>query len=554
MKRAIYLWLSVCLAGLAPAAQAGDPAPAAIDKLFAAWDKPDTPGAALAVVRDGKIAYSRGYGMANLEYGAANAPGTIFHAASLSKQFTAFAIHLLAQEGKLSLDDDVRKYLPELQVEANPPITIRHLIHHTSGLRDQWSLLMLAGLRLDDGITEGDILGLLFQQKQLNFKPGDDEVYSNSGYTLLGLIVRRVSGKTLAAFAQERIFTPLGMKSTRFQENYGELVKGRAYSYRPAGKGYRYVALSYSNTGATSLLTTVEDLALWNANYDDARVGGPAVQAAMLVPGRLNSGKATTYASGVVVAPYRGVQTQEHSGSDAGYRAFFMRVPQQRLAVLLLGNAQDFGAADIAHRIADLYLEGTPGLEPLTPPKEVEMQARDLAAYAGDYEVRPGGVLSFTIANNKLFVQQPGNQRNGLLAVGGNQFRAGPAVLTFAPTVGNEPSPTALLKSTDRDYPLKRIARETPTAEALQACAGDYYSDELRTVYSLQLREGKLSVRYPRGVLDLRPVNRDIFTSGFPMGTFVFQRNAAGACEGFAVTTGRVRNLKFARVRMAAGG
>ena len=554
MKRTICLPWLLCLACMVPAAQAADPTAAAIDKLFAAWDKPDTPGAALAVVRDGKIVYSRGYGMANLEYGVPVTPRTVFHVASISKQFTAFAIHLLAQEGKLSLDDEVRKYLPELKVEANPPITIRHLIHHTSGLRDQWSLITLAGLRLDDVITDNDILGLTWQQKQLNFKPGDEELYSNTGYSLLGLIVRRVSGKTLAAFAQERIFTPLGMKNTRFQESYGELVKGRAYSYQRVRGDYRYVALSYSNTGATSLFTTVEDLARWNANFDDARIGGASVQAAMLLPARLNSGQAVNYASGLVVAPYRGVPVVEHSGSDAGFRSFFMRVPQQKLAVLVLGNAADFNSAEVSHSVADLYLEGTPGLQPKTPSTEVELPARDLAAYAGDFEVRPGGIVSFMVDNNKLFAQQPGQQRIALAALGGNLFRIGPSTISFAPATGNDPASAAVWKSPSRDFPMKRVVRETPSAEALQACVGDYYSEELRTIYSLELRDGKLVVRYPRGVLELRAINRDIFTSPYPMGTFTIQRNAAGACEGFAVTTGRVRNLKFTRVRMAPAG
>jgi CubicO group peptidase (beta-lactamase class C family) len=226
----VHLALATLLCAAAPATRAADPAPAAIDRVFASWDKPDSPGLALAVVRGGKVVHSKGYGQANLEYGVPITPSTVFHAASLSKQFTAFAIQLLAQEGKLSLDDPARKYLPELQVEATPPITIRHLLHHTSGLRDQWDLLTLAGLRMDDGITDNDIQGLLFAQKHLNFAPGQDFLYSNSGYSLLGLIVRRVSGQSLAAFTQERIFTPLGMKHTRFQESYGTLVMNRAYS------------------------------------------------------------------------------------------------------------------------------------------------------------------------------------------------------------------------------------------------------------------------------------------------------------------------------------
>jgi len=171
------LW---CLAMLwAPLAAADEAQSVRVDKVFAAWDQPDSPGLAVAVVQDGKIVHSRGYGLANLEYGVRNTPSTVFHAASVSKQFTAFAVQLLVQDGKISLDDEVRKHVPELQVQG-PPITIRHLLHHTSGLRDQWNLLSLAGLRMDDGITEGDILGLLWQQRQLNFAPGEEELYSNS--------------------------------------------------------------------------------------------------------------------------------------------------------------------------------------------------------------------------------------------------------------------------------------------------------------------------------------------------------------------------------------
>lgn len=556
MKRSIYLLLAVCMTCLVPAATfAADPPAAAIDKIFATWDKPDTPGAALAVVRGGTIVYSRGYGMANLEYGVANAPSTIFHAASLSKQFTALCIHILAQEGKLSLDDPLRKYVPEINVEG-PPITLRHLLHHTSGLRDQWDLLTLAGLRLDDGITDNDIMGLLAQQKQLNFQPGEEDLYSNSGYFLLGLVVRRVSGQSLAAFAQERIFGPLGMKNTHFQESYGTLVKGRAYSYQRNRDGsYRYVALSYSNTGATSLFTTVEDLARWNGNFDEPRAGGQAAVAALLVSGKWNNGREIGYASGLGVQPYRGVPAVAHSGGDAGYRSYFMRLPQQKLAVIVLANAADVTAGDVATRVADLYLAGMPGVQPQkTWPREVELQDRDLASYAGDYEVRPGSVLSFVADKGKLYSQSGGGSRLALFASADSEFFAkGPDVtLTFPATVGNEPARTALWKQGSREYPLKRIVRETPSAAALQACAGDYYSEELRTLYTLEMRQGKLVVRYPRGVLELRPINADVFQAGYPIGTLTTKRDAKGNCEGFEVTTGRVRNLKFLRVKIQA--
>lgn len=555
--RCLLRFVLCCVCGCVPLIAASAEAELAtrVDRLFAAWDRTDAPGAVLTVLRDGKPVLSRGYGMANLEYGAPNTPSTVFHVASLSKQFTACAIHLLAIDGKLSLDDEVRKYVPELQLPG-APITIRHLLHHTSGLRDQWSLLMLAGLRLDDVITEGDILGLLWQQRALNFPPGDEELYSNSGYTLLALIVKRVSGQSLDAFAQQRIFKPLGMTSSHFHDSYGALVKGRAYSYARTPEGWRYVALSYSNVGATSLMTTVEDLARWNANFDDPRVGGTPLLAAMLQVGRLNNGRETTYASGLVVRRYRGLLSVEHGGSDAGYRTHMLRFPQQRLAVLLLGNAADLNVGDLAHRIADLYLDAMDGNRDLDAERpaaaEVELSARTLAPYLGDFEMRPGFVLSFTAEGNRLMVQATGQRRLPMFASAEDRFfaKAVPAAVHFDAPAGDGMSSTATWQQGGREQPLRRIVREIPTAAALQMCEGEYYSEELRTLYRLTLRGDKLMLRYPRGELELRPVSGDDFSANFPIGTVSLRRGATKACEGLAVTTGRVRNLEFRRVRL----
>jgi len=266
----------------------------AVDQIFAQWAGPDSPGASIAVIENGKIIYSKGYGSANLEYGVPNTPATVFDLASVSKQFTAFAIHLLAQDGKLSLDDDVRKYVPRLH-DFGKVITIRQLLHHTSGVRDHWNLLILAGWRLDDVITDGDVARLLFRQTELNFAPGDRYLYSNSDYTLLAMVVKQVSGRTLPEFAKECIFDPLGMSHTHFQNNYGVVVKDRAYSYarQPDGK-YQYVALSSS-----SLFSAVGDLARWDENFYTGEVGGPALLAQMQEKGKLNNGKEIDYASGL---------------------------------------------------------------------------------------------------------------------------------------------------------------------------------------------------------------------------------------------------------------
>jgi len=524
-----------------------------VDKLFETWDKPASPGATLAVMKDGQIVYSRGYGLANLEYGVRNSAETVFHVASLSKQFTAFAIHLLVLEGRISLDDDIRKYVPEMKTQS--AIKIRHLLHHTSGLRDQWSLLTLAGLRLDDVITESDILGLLFDQRDLNFLPGEEELYSNSGYTLLALIVQRVAGQTFARFAEQRIFLPLGMGNTRVQETYGTVMPGRAYSYFKGRAGYSYVALSYSNSGATSVFTTVGDLARWDRNLQTGQVGGPAVSKAMRELDRLNGGGDNNYASGLVLGRYRGLPTEEHSGADAGYRAELLRFPEQRLTVAILANASDVGAPTLAYRIADIYLEGTPGLASVAiGPTPIDLNVPGSAPYLGDYQLRPGFLLSFTSEGHQLMVQATGQPKFVMDASADNAFftRAFVASVVFDPPGSDGVTRTATWKQLGQSSPLVRVTREQPADTELRACTGDFFSDELHAIYTLSVRDGALWLRYPRGSLVLTPLTRGVFSAPFPIGTVTVEKNAAGQCEGLAVTTGRVRNLAFRKIALGS--
>src|SRR5450759_379824 len=291
-----------------------------VDRLFAQWDKPYSPGCALAVMRDGQVIYQRGYGQATLEYDAPITPTTIFHVASVSKQFTAFAIALLAQEQKLALDEDARKFVPELP-QFEQPITLRHLIHHTSGLRDQWSLVIAAGWRMSDVITTSDIMELVQHQQDLNFAPGTEYSYCNTGYTLLARTVERVSGMPFRDFCAQRIFQPLGMRNTHFQDDCEMVVRNRAYSYTSsAGGQFRNAVLSYSNAGGTSLFTTVEDLACWDQNFYDAKVGGWAVIDLLHTRGKLNDGTVLPYAFGLIIGSYRGLRSVEHAGGDAGFR------------------------------------------------------------------------------------------------------------------------------------------------------------------------------------------------------------------------------------------
>jgi CubicO group peptidase (beta-lactamase class C family) len=292
---------------------------AQVDALFAEWDRPDAPGAAVAVIRDGKTVYKRGYGMANLEYAIPITPSTIFHVASLSKQFTSFAINLLALEGRLSLDEVLHNHFPEFG-DFGTRVTLRHLRHHTSGLRDQWDLLQLAGWRMEDVITEQDILDIAWKQRDLNFDPGAEYLYCNTGYTLLAVIVKRVSGMPLREFTQERIFTPLGMTNTHFHDDHRMIVPKRAYSYAPreSGEGFEHRVLSFANVGTTSLFTTVEDLARWDRNFYEPGAGDADAMALLQLRCVLNDGTTTGYAAGLMIGEYRGLKTpRSRSHGDA---------------------------------------------------------------------------------------------------------------------------------------------------------------------------------------------------------------------------------------------
>lgn len=362
-----------------------------VDRLFAAWDKPGSPGAAVAVVQNGAIVYEHGYGLANLEYDIPITPSTVFHVASVSKQFTAMCILLLEKQGRLSIDDDVHKYLPEL-ADFGAKITLHNLLNHTSGLRDQWEMLGMAGWRIDDVITQRQILDMVFHQKELNFQPGAELLYCNTGFTLLAEIVRRVSGRTLREFAHDEIFQPLGMEHTHFHDDHEMVVKNRAYSYKPdASERFKLAALNYANMGATSLFTTVEDLAKWAHNFEQPRVGDAALIARMETPGVLNDGKKLDYACGIALGKYRGLSMVQHSGADAGYRSEILMFPDEKLAVIVLANLANVPAFPMSQKVADLYLGDRAGRP--DPPQRRRpnpfvphpLDAEHLREFTGDY-------------------------------------------------------------------------------------------------------------------------------------------------------------------------
>jgi CubicO group peptidase (beta-lactamase class C family) len=454
---------------------------------------------------------------------------------------------LLELDGKLSVDDDIRKYIPELH-DFGETITIRHLINHTSGLRDQWELLITAGWRMEDVITTQDVLDLVFQQRELNFKPSAEYSHCNTGYTLLGIIVKNVTGKTLREFCDARIFQPLGMTNTHFHDDHREIVPNRAYSYGETEDGYQHLHLLYATVGATSLFTTVGDLLRWEANFFDPQVGGAKFIDKLLQQGILNDGETISYAFGVTVHDYRGVRCVDHSGGDAGYRTHLLHFPEQKFAVTVLSNLASFTPGKLAFQIADIFLAEHFTNEPVTP--TVTLPTEQLKAFEGTYySAASASSLSVTFDEEQgalLFWRQ-----FALEALDETHFRleiSPPSTLHFVPAQGETPMQLVMDNPNGRPSIYEKVDAEAPSAEALAAYVGRYFCPELSVQYEILVEEGALALRRRKyGTAGLLPTIVEGFREANGSYDLLFTRGDAGEITGFAHTSGRNRHLRFER-------
>ncbi|HEV2666018.1 MAG TPA: serine hydrolase domain-containing protein, partial [Blastocatellia bacterium] len=537
---------------------------AQVDKIFAPFNRPDSSGCALAVIKDGQIVYKRGYGMADLDHDIPIRPDTVFHVASVSKQFAAMAIMLLAKQGKVSLDDKVQKYITELR-EFDKPITIRHLLHHTSGLRDQWELLIMSGWRLsEDVVRDDDILDLVSRMKALNFPPGDRYVYSNTGYTLAAQIVKRVSGQSLREFAEANTFKPLGMARTFFRDDHAVIVKNQAYAYVGAPNNtFKLSVPNYDTVGASSLLTTVEDLARWDQNFYDYRVGGEDALAQMQTAGKLNGGATTGYGLGLAIGTYKGLKVVEHGGSDAGYRSHLMRIPDQRFSVACLCNLSSSGPSQLARRVVDIYLadrlkpdapKDNPGGVKLSEKELVKLSEKELSDKAGAYWASDTEELGrVTLTGDKLFFSFDGGYFE-LIPLSEKRYKilAPDGEVTFESPSDGAPSDGArrmvITLAGRSPVILVALAPATPNAGQLAEYAGFYYSDEIDSIYKLMIQDGKLTVKLKKhGSVEMTPVAKDVFTTA-GSGSIRFTRDKQNRVTGLVYSRGRIKNFRFDRL------
>lgn len=516
-----------------------------VDKIFARYNRTDSPGCAVGATVNGATVLSAGYGMADLEHNVAIKPESIFEAGSVSKQFTAGAILLLAQQGKLSLDDPVRKYIPEVP-DFGKPLTIRHMINHTSGLRDWGSVESIAGWpRTTRAYTHAHVLEIVGRQRALNYPPGAEYSYSNTGFNLATIIVSRVSGKSFPEFTRDAIFNPLDMSSTQWRDDFQRIVHNRAIAYTDGGGTIRTLMPFENVYGNGGLLTTVGDLLRWNRNFTDAKVGGRAFVEAQHQQGRLNDGRTIAYAAGLMVLNWRGLREVSHSGSTAGYRAWLGRYPDQGLSVAVLCNVASANATQLGHRVADVYLNTIIPQRPAEP--ALRLEAGALESKAGLYRsVRDHETLSLDVKDGHLLM----DRRGALKPISANVFIIGDdgPRAEFESDASGKAVRLRVASEVDEGNYYERIERATPSASDLEAMAGEYASDEAEVTLKVTVEQGSLVIhRRPDTKIALTPTYRDAFSSS--LGSVRFIRNDQGRIVEMSIGEQRVWDLRLRRVR-----
>jgi CubicO group peptidase (beta-lactamase class C family) len=516
-----------------------------LDQIFAAYNKVGSPGCALGVIRNSHFVYRKAYGLGSLEVGAPLTSESDFYMGSVSKQFTAAAVVLAAEQGLLSLDDDVRKYVPELPNYGHP-ITLREMLHHTSGFRDSLGLIDLSGRDALDFNSPPEILNLIVRQRGLNNIPGDEFIYSNTNYFLLGVVVQRATKKSLAAFAAQNVFQPLGMSHTLFYDDHTLVVPGRVAAYDPGAQGNFLVdwSTTYAIVGGGGLMSTVDDLSLWDRNFYANTLGKGTLTKELQTRGVLNDGKQISYAMGLDMGNYRGLPIVEHHGALFGYRTSLLRFPEQRFTVICLCNISSAIPSSLSRKVADLYLADylKPGASALHP--EDNSKLPNPAIFAGKYfDPRTHMIYSFTASNGNLMAW------GGVLRrISADHFYDLESnVITFTNVNG---AMKARLDIEGENYFLgTRIENPHLSATEIAAYAGRFRSEDLDATYDFSVEEGTLMLRInDNPPKQLFAVTSDEFEAS-ELGTVSFHRDSQGRVDVIKVFSQNVRGAEFVKTK-----
>ena len=524
-----------------------------VDALFSKWNTPDSPGCVFALIKDGEFIHTRGYGMADLERGVPITPATIFDIGSTGKQFTATVTAILGWQGSLDLDDSIRKHIPEMPAYADG-ITIRQLVHHTSGLRDYLTLLDLRGLPMENIYAENFLLDLIVRQRGLNFKPGSEYLYSNSGYFLLGIVAQRVTEKHITTLIKEFILDPLGMKNTTFNKDYRPIVKNRAMSYEEDETKETFInALALSGgSGDGAILSNVEDLLLWDRNFYNNKLNNSQnnLIEQIHVTGKLNNSKAIHYAFGLDVTEYKGQRVVQHAGGWAGYRSEMMRFPHQHMTFICLANLGSMDPTLLCQQAADIYLENV-----FTPTKRKKhrtpknnshhlLSAAEMETFIGVYQGKQSTVAIF-IRDNALYFSN-GTREHQLRPLKKKKFQLEqhPASISFT---GKQNELLGIEESGEQTIKLKRIQNKRAAPLSLSIYTGEYFSPELNIKYVVTAQDNTLQLRRtpfekPNPV---RPFTENTFLCNLGEMRLHYTN---GSVKGFTLHAGRVKNIKFRKV------
>jgi CubicO group peptidase (beta-lactamase class C family) len=522
-----------------------------VENIFAPFNHTDTPGCAVGVSIDSATVLSAAYGMADLEHNISLSPDSVFEPGSVTKQFTAAAVLLLEQEGKLSLDDPVRKYIPELP-DYGSTITVRHLLNHTSGLRDWGSVAAIGGWPRTTRVNSNmNVLDIATRQKVLNYPPGAEWSYTNTGFNLLAILVGRVAGKSLAEFTRERIFVPLGMTSTEWRDDFQRIVHNRAIAYSQIGGATRQEMPFENAYGNGGLLTTVGDLLRWNRNFTEMKVGGPAFVKEQQQQGRLNDGRTVAYAAGLEVLSYKGLREVSHPGSTAGYSGWLGRYPDQGLSVALLCNTAAADPIQLAHAVADVYLAGV--LPKRAAQAPVQVDSASLKARAGLYRsLRDHRTISIELKDDHLVAVRPGSDAppSMMKVVSAKSFIVGEdgPIAEFEADSSGKVVRLRFEDDEGKPYYYEKVEWANPSHADLDAMTGEYASDEAEVTLRVAFEQDRLVIRRrPDAIIPLTPTYRDGFSSS--LGSVRFIRDSGGHVIEMSIGGQRVWDLRLRRIQ-----
>ena len=522
----------------------------AIDSIFMEWNKPSVPGCALGIMKEGKLIYAKGYGMANLEYDIPNTASTVLRIGSTSKQFTAACIILLVEKGKLNLEDNLKSFFPEFPEYAKK-ITVKHLLNHSSGIRDYLQIAYLKGLTDDDFYVDDDVMKWLVNQSDLNFNPGEEFLYSNSGYWLLGQIVNEITGMNMADFTKKEIFEPLKMNNTHFHNDHTEIVKNRATGYVPDNNSYKISMTTLDMIGDGGIFTTINDIKKWDDAFYNGNVLSKEFWQKMTQKGKLNSGEIIDYAAGLMIDEYKGLKTIRHGGAFVGFRAELLRFPEEHLSIAIFANRGDANPSKKANQVAEIMLKNKLIRKVEKNDNEVTFihpdQEFELKQMIGNYEIEPGVTLSVSIKNDSLNVIQNWNKSTYNIAkMRGNSFiipGKKDIIFTFT-NLKDEGTQTLKVQQEGEETKAERKKGVDLSNVELEDYVGSYYSKELDATYNFEVENDilKMKNRGKQFLMDCTIIEIDQFTMAF--GLLNFERTN-GQVSGFKLDSGRVKNLKF---------